>query len=111
MRRITIAAIPTLLLLGVAMPASGVARSHKAIPTCPPAGAHVLLADAQAAVYTVHERRIERTEGKREAMPIIATRGCDASSKRSVRLDWEYANPGSAESLKDTATFGHSASM
>jgi hypothetical protein len=98
MRRITIAAIPTLLLLGVVMPASGAASSHKAIPTCPPASAHVLLADGQAAIYTVHERRIGRFEGRQEASPIIATRGCDASSKRSFKLDWEFANRGSAES-------------
>lgn len=97
MRQIAIAVIPTLLLLVVATPASDATSSHKAIPTCPPAGAYVLLADARAAIYTIRERRIERIEGKREASPIIATRGCDASSKRSFRLKWEFANAGSAE--------------
>lgn len=72
--------------------------SHKEISTCPPASAHVLLADAQAAIYTVRERLIEHIEGRRKASSIIATRGCDASSKRSFRLDWEFANAGSAES-------------
>ena len=98
MRRITIAAIPTLLLLFAAAPASDATSSHKAISMCPPARAHVLLADAQAAIYTIREHRIERIEGRREASPIVATRGCGVSSKRSFRLDWEFADAGSAES-------------
>jgi hypothetical protein len=97
MRRITVAVIPMLLLLLAVVPASYANTSHKVIPTCPPAGAHVLLADAQAAIYTIHELRIERIEGRRKASPIIATRGCDASSKHSFRLHWEFANAGSAE--------------
>jgi hypothetical protein len=97
MRRIAIVTLPTLLLVFAAAPASGATSSHKAISTCQLAGAHVLLADAQAAIYTIHERRVERVGGRRKASPIIATRGCDASSKRSFGLDWEYAEAGSAE--------------
>lgn len=98
MRRIAIAGIFVLPLLGVAAPASDAASSRKAVSTCPPAHSRVLLADAQAAIYTIREQRIERIGGRREASPIIATRGCDASNKRSYRLDWEFANAGSAES-------------
>ena len=58
MRRIAIVVISVLLLLGVAVPDSGAGGFRKAISTCPPAGAHMLLSDAQAAIYTIHERLI-----------------------------------------------------
>jgi hypothetical protein len=97
-RRITIAAVNVLVLLFAAVPPSDATRSHKAISACPARGAGVLLADVQAVIYTVRENRVEFPEGKRTVVPIVATRGCDSSSKRSFRLDWEFANAGSAES-------------
>ena len=87
MRRIAIAAIPTLLLLVVAAPASDATRSHKAIPMCPPAGTRVLLADAQAAIYTVHERLIVPVKGGgHEVQKVIATRGCVDGRMGSYKL-------------------------
>ena len=80
-----------LLLLGAAVPASGAGSSRKAIPTCPPAGAHVLLADAQAAIYTVHERLVMHFDGGgHEVQKVIATRGCVNSRKGSYKLGEEF---------------------
>ncbi len=98
MKRITITVVSASLLLFAAMPASAATRSHKTISMCPPADDYVLLADVQAVIYTVRENRFEFSEGKRTVVPIVATRGCDLSSKRSFRLGWEFANAGSAES-------------
>jgi hypothetical protein len=96
--RIATAVISTVVLLTAVLPASGATGFDRAIPRCPAARAHVLLADAQATIYTIRERRFERTEGRREVLPIIATRGCNVSNGHSFRLDWEFAQAGSAES-------------
>jgi hypothetical protein len=90
-RRITIAAVSAPLLLFAAVPASAATRSRKAISTCPPAGAHVLLADAQAAIYTIHERLIiPFVGGEHEVQKVIATRSCVDGRKNSYKLGEEY---------------------
>jgi hypothetical protein len=97
-RRIAIAVIAVLALLLATVEGSAASTHGATVLKCPSPGSRILLADTQATIYTVREGLIEHLNGKRKVVPIVATRGCGTTSKRSFRLDWEYAEAGSPES-------------
>jgi hypothetical protein len=79
MRRIAISTIPVLTLLLATSPSAARVRHTTATP-CPPAKSHVLLADAEAELYTVKERLPHFPEPE----PVV--RGCAHGQKRSYLL-------------------------
>jgi hypothetical protein len=79
-RRITISIIPVLTLLLVAASSSAVRSHHTTVPKCPPAKAHVLLADAEAELYIAKERLPHSSEPE----PVV--RGCAYGHQRSYLL-------------------------
>lgn len=93
MRRLGVSTLSALLLLLAAASASGARAQHKAPAPCPPPHAHVLLADGQAAVYSVHEAEFIRfVGGGGETQALIATRGCTYARGGSYKI-WDEAVP------------------
>jgi hypothetical protein len=75
--------LPT--LLGAAVSDSWARGRRTPPPACVPAGAHVLLADRSAAVYTIHAQHIF---GDRSVEAVIQTRACVGARRRSHEI-WE----------------------
>jgi hypothetical protein len=91
MRRIALSILVMLVVALWAAAPSG-ARTRRAAPAkCPPASSHVLLADGQAAVYTVHASKVEMLEGQRVHEAVIQTRGCADGRKGSHEIWQELA--------------------
>lgn len=77
----------SMLVLAVTPASEGNGR-NKHFPTkCPPPRAHILLADAQAAAYTIRENKLETIDGHHYSQAITATRSCDFAHKGSYLLN------------------------
>ncbi|HEX3519597.1 MAG TPA: hypothetical protein VHT29_11255 [Solirubrobacteraceae bacterium] len=85
MRRLALLAFCALSLISTAQAASAAQARHRAVPSCPPAHAHVLLADPHAVVYTI----VEHIKGQYEVETELATRGCVDGRKGSYKLAQE----------------------
>ena len=78
------------MLALVATPVSEGKARNRSLPTkCPPVHARILLADAQAAVYTIRESKVETIDGHHYPQPIIAIRSCDSAHRGSYLLKAE----------------------
>jgi hypothetical protein len=80
MRRIALSTILAVILLLAAASSSAARPQHPTPAKCPPAKAHVLLADGQAELYTVKERLLHSYEPE----PVV--RGCAYGRRRSYLL-------------------------
>jgi hypothetical protein len=86
MRRAGAYVLATLLLL-VAFATTAAARRSRGAGACPPAHATVLLTDHRAALYTVRANRVIRFDtGGSLVEPVVETRGCAYSGRRSYQL-------------------------
>jgi len=72
-------------LIVAAQPAVAAHNDGKVGARCPPAHAHVLMANPEAAVYTVRER----IKSKYETLNVVATRGCVDGVKGSYKVGEE----------------------
>jgi hypothetical protein len=91
MQRFAVSLVLLLVPLLTTEPAIGLGVPYRVASPCPRAHSRVLLADAQAEIYTVRESFFTAFEGGAgEAQRVIATRGCVYGRKHSYKINEEY---------------------